>query len=130
LEKAPLASRSAKSVDFNQLAQAWTTHVHQNYNEDSNGALKIFYKLPEQLERHYNLWLQSRAERATLENTVEMRTEATHLLTDIGWQAKVLDPIAFSIPSSAKGKQRLVQNIPIQGKKLLLFLLLLSIYSF
>lgn len=69
--------------------------MHENEEEVTRA---IFYKIPEQLERHYKTWLQAWGERATLVNTTQMRLPATHLLTDSSRQAHVLPPIPLLQP--------------------------------
>jgi hypothetical protein len=125
LSKQPVVANASKAIDFIRLAQAWTAKVHELVLESGSHEAKLFYKLPEQLERHYKTWLQARGERATLVNTTQMRLSATALLTNPSRQAIVLPPVPLLVPriqiapstqihqgNKGKGKERIE---PVNG---------------
>ncbi|KAF8994516.1 hypothetical protein BDZ89DRAFT_1179623 [Hymenopellis radicata] len=55
----------SRKVNFDKLACAWNDEVHKR-NRSANRQENIFYKLPEQLERHHKVWVESRGAKATL----------------------------------------------------------------
>ena len=87
--------------------------------ENYDKAKRIYYKLPEQLEKYHQSWVQHRGENATLANSVNMHLPITNLLSDINCQAQVLPAIEFpvqkeqpkelTLSQSQKGNQREVE---------------------
>ena len=65
---------------------------------------KIYYKLPEQLEKHHQAWVKTRGENATLSSTEKMREKFTNIVTGISRQAIVLPVIEF--PKKNLGAQK------------------------
>ena len=120
--KQPIAAHLSRTVDFTKMAQEWTFKVHEAAAENNNSdkAPKVYYKLPEQLEKYHQSWVQRRGENATLTNTVNMCLPITKLLSNPKRQAKVLPAIEFpqQIPQSEvqtssaveKGKQKEVES--------------------
>ena len=51
--KALTAVKVTKTVNFSQFAKAWTEKVHEAAAERREKSERIYYKLPEQLERHH-----------------------------------------------------------------------------
>jgi len=78
-----IAANASQSVDFVKMAQEWTLKIHQAAAENHDKAQRIYYKLPEQLEKYHQSWVQHRGENATLANSVNMHLPITNLLTDI-----------------------------------------------
>lgn len=83
---------------------------------------RIYYKLPEQLERHHKQWLQARGTNATLVNSAEERNKITKILSDPARGSRVLPAIEFpmqvtprnKIPTvSVKGKEKAVLPAPV-----------------
>jgi hypothetical protein len=68
LSKQPAVASASKAIDFTRLAQAWTAKVHELVLDNGEHERKLFYKLPEQLERHYKKWLQAVVNELTLWN--------------------------------------------------------------
>ena len=64
-----VAAKVSQSVDFTAFAKEWTIHVHLAAAENRDKNNKIYYKLPEQLEKHHQAWVKTRGENATLSNT-------------------------------------------------------------
>ena len=92
--------------------------VHEAAAENCDKAQRIYYKLPEQLEKYHQSWVQRRGENATLTNSVNMRLPITNLLSDKNCQAQVLPAIEFQVQNeqpkelssqSQKGKQREIE---------------------
>ena len=79
--------------------------MHELVLDNGEHERKLFYKLPEQLERHYKKWLQARGQRATLVNTTHMRSPATSLLSNPNRHAHVLPPVPLLTPG--------LQNTPL-----------------
>jgi hypothetical protein len=114
-----IAANASRSVDFVKMAKEWTLKVHEAAMENHDKAKRIYYKLPEQLEKYHQSWVQHRGENATLANSVNMRLPITNLLSDINRQAQVLPAIEFpvqkeqpkelTLSQSRKGKQREVE---------------------
>ena len=101
------------------MAQEWTLKVHEAAGENRDKTQRIYYKLPEQLERHHKSWVQRRGENATLSMTTHMRSPITNILNNPSRQAQVLPAIQFpnplptkkSMPSlKQKGKQKAVEE--------------------
>ena len=69
----PIAGKTSQTVNFHDLTKRWNEIVHEHaavpIADLHSGS--IFYKLPEQLERHHKLWLEARGRRATLAITTE-----------------------------------------------------------
>ena len=114
----PIAGKTSQTVNFRGLAKRWNEIVHEHaavpVADLHTGS--IFYKLPEQLERHHKLWLEARGRRATLAITTEQRKPITNVLADPNRRSHVLPPIIMaplsdlhstsSVLSSHKGKER------------------------
>jgi hypothetical protein len=116
-KKQPIAAHSSKNVDFKTFARDWTDQVHLAAGEDKSKDQRKYYKLPEQLEQHYQVWAASRARAATMTNTVQMRWPFTTIISDPSRQARVLPAIPLPNPSnmsgslshSQKGKARAIE---------------------
>jgi hypothetical protein len=115
--KQPIAAHASRNVDFKMFAKDWTDQVHLAAGEERSKDQRIYYKLPEQLEHHYQVWAASRARAATLTNTVQMRQPFTAIISDPSRRAHVLPAINFidsnaSAPLSnlQKGKGREMQS--------------------
>jgi hypothetical protein len=54
--RALIAAKVTKTVNFLQFAKAWTDKVHETATEKREKAERIYYKLPEQLEKHHQVW--------------------------------------------------------------------------
>jgi hypothetical protein len=91
--KQPIAARASRNVDFKIFAKDWTNQVHLAAGEQQTKDQHIYYKLPEQLEHHYQVWAASRARAATLTNTVQMRQPFTTIISDSSRLACVLPAI-------------------------------------
>lgn len=74
------AAKVTKTVNFLQFAKAWTEKVHEAAAEKREKLERIYYKLPEQLEKHHQLWVRRRGQNATLINTVAIRAPITAVL--------------------------------------------------
>ena len=61
-----VAAKVSQSVDFIAFAKEWTIHVHQAVAENQDKNNWIYYKLPEQLEKHHQAWVKTQGENATL----------------------------------------------------------------
>jgi len=48
-----VAAKVSQTVDFIAFAKEWTIHVHQAVAENRDKNNQIYYKLPEQLEKHH-----------------------------------------------------------------------------
>ena len=115
--KQPTAAHASRNVDFKMFAKDWTDQVHLAAGEERSKDQRIYYKLPEQLEHHYQVWAASRARAATLTNTVQMRQPFTAIISDPTCRARVLPAINFidsnaSAPLSnlQKGKGREMES--------------------
>lgn len=93
--KQPIAACTSRNVDFKLFAKDWTDQVHLAAGEEQSKDKCIYYKLPEQLEHHYQVWAASRARVATLTNTVQMRQPFTTIISDPSHRARVLPAINF-----------------------------------
>ena len=112
----PIAGKTFQTVNFRDLAKRWNEIVHEHAAAPNLQSGSIFYKLPEQLERHHKLWLEARGRRATLAITTEQRKPVTAVLTDPNRRSHVLPAIIMappsdlhntsSVPSSHKRKER------------------------
>lgn len=90
------ADASGHVVDFESLARWWNDEVHKR-PEVTERQSRIFYKLPEQLERHYKTWSQYRAEKATVTSHSRQLQDLAQLLTD---EARAVDvPAALPLPN-------------------------------
>jgi hypothetical protein len=58
----PMASKTSQTVNFHNLTKRWNEIVHERAAApvENFRSPNIFYKLPEQLERHHKLWLEAR----------------------------------------------------------------------
>jgi retron-type reverse transcriptase len=88
----------------------WTIHVHLAAAENQDKNNQIYYKLPEQLEKHHQARLKTRGENATLSKTEKMRENFTKLVTSTSQQAIVLPAISFQKKNlgaqKIKGKEK------------------------
>jgi len=112
-DKAPAISHTARTVDFEKLAARWNEMVDERATTIMNQVMtnKIYYKLPEQLERHYKLWLQARGTRATLVNTAQARSQVSQIISDPAHTSLVLPAILLAPVkpiASWKGKEKAV----------------------
>lgn len=105
--RAPPASQTAKSINFEKLTLWWNQVVHKRPNQ------KLFYKIPQLLERHHKVWAAYRAEKATLLNSARERKAITDLLNDSTRRAQVLPALTLPIqsvtsvtPSNADRKEK------------------------
>ncbi|KAG6877503.1 hypothetical protein C0992_009828 [Termitomyces sp. T32_za158] len=87
--RGPTAARTAKSINFEKLAFRWNQVVHERPDD------KIYYKIPQQLERHHKIWAAYRAEKATLLNSAQARKNITDLLNDPARQSRVLPALTL-----------------------------------
>jgi len=58
----PVAGKTSQTINFNKIAKRWNEIVHEPATT-SVGNLQspnVFYKLPELLEHHHELWLEAR----------------------------------------------------------------------
>jgi hypothetical protein len=110
--KAPAAANTARLVDFNKLTIKWNEIVDERavMIPDQNKVDKIYYKLPEQLERHHKLWVQARGTRATLVNTTKARSGITRILSDPTHVSHVLPAILPEV--GVKGTTRITIPLP------------------
>ena len=53
-----VAAKVSQSVDFTDFVKEWTIHVHPAATENQDKNNKIYYKLPEQLEKHHQVWVK------------------------------------------------------------------------
>ncbi|KAG6818808.1 hypothetical protein H0H93_001463 [Arthromyces matolae] len=90
--QAPAANHTTKTINFEKLARRWNEVVHERPED------KLFYKIPQQLERHHKVWAAYRAEKATLSESVQARKEIINLLDDPTHRSRVLP--ARSLPGS------------------------------
>lgn len=111
--KQPSAAHASKSVDFMKMAKEWAVHVHilSEGNQTLARHEKIYYKLPEQLEKHHQNWVKSRGEVATLSNSEQMRGKFTSVISNPNRQAQVLPAVELIHPipkatKTDKGKRR------------------------
>ncbi|KAK7436621.1 hypothetical protein VKT23_019028 [Stygiomarasmius scandens] len=99
---------ATKSVNFGRMASEWNVHVNELYisSQASDQSTSIYYKLPEQLEQHYKVWLAYMAENATLFNSESIRQAATQILNDPTRYSTTLPPIPTPITQKPdlKGK--------------------------
>ena len=54
-----VAAKVSQSVDFTAFVKEWTIHVHLAAAENWDKNNKIYYKLPEQLEKHHPVWVKT-----------------------------------------------------------------------
>jgi hypothetical protein len=118
----PMARKTSQTVNFHNLTKRWNEIVHERAAApvENFQSSNIFYKLPEQLERHHKLWLEARGRRATLAITTEQRKAVTTVLADPKRQSHVLPAIITGPPSdlhntppvpfSHKGKERAIPS--------------------
>ena len=111
-----VAAKVSQSVDFTAFAKEWTIHVHLAAAENWDKNNQIYYKLPEQLEKHHQAWVKTQGENATLSNTEKMREKFTKIVTSTSRQAIVLPAIKFpkknlgAQKNKGKEKERTIQN--------------------
>src|SRR3984885_12912595 len=113
----PIAGKTSQTVNFRDLAKRWNEIVHEHAAAPAANLQSgsIFYKLPEQLERHHKLWLEAHGWRATLAITTEQRKPVTTVLADPNRRSHILPTIIMappsdlhnmsSVPLSRKGKE-------------------------
>jgi hypothetical protein len=118
----PIVGKTAQTVNFHNLTKRWNEIVHERAAAPVGNlqSHSIFYKLPEQLERHHKLWLEARGRRATLAVTTEQRKPVTTVLADPNRQSHVLPAIitlppsdlhnTSPLPFSHKGKERAIPS--------------------
>ncbi|KAG6871280.1 hypothetical protein C0995_006472, partial [Termitomyces sp. Mi166 len=82
-----------KTINFEKFALQWNEMVH--IRPDS----KIFYKIPQQLERHHKVWAAYRAEKANLSNSAQARKSITDILNDSNRKSRVLPALTLPIQS-------------------------------
>jgi hypothetical protein len=108
-------------VNFEKLTVKWNEIVNEWAAMIPNQpiATRIYYKLPEQLEHHHKLWVQSQGTHATLINTASARSAITRILTDPTHVSHVLPAMTFapetvnmSVPA-AKGKEKAVAPLEV-----------------
>ncbi len=88
-------------VNFEAMARHWNGLVH-TCPEASAIQDQIFYKLPEQLERHYKTWSHYRAEKATMTSNSASFKALSAILKDT---ARISDlPDARPLPNPPTGK--------------------------
>ncbi|KAF5382657.1 hypothetical protein D9615_003030 [Tricholomella constricta] len=90
--RAPVANQTAKSINFEKFALRWNQVVHER------PGVQLFYKIPQQLERHHKVWAAYRAEKATLSNSAQERKEITSILDDPGRRSRVLPALVLPEP--------------------------------
>lgn len=98
----PIAANVTRTIDFERFAKEWTIKVHEAAEEQRERGERIYYKLPEQLERYHKTWVKKRGEIATLANSIEMRQPITTILNNPSRQAQVLPAIELPYPAAAK----------------------------
>ena len=54
----PVAGKTSQTVNFEAFTKQWNESVHEQVVHGDISS-HIFYKLPEQLERHHKLWLEA-----------------------------------------------------------------------
>jgi hypothetical protein len=105
-QKAGTTSKSAKTVNFEKLTRRWNAEANQRYGDFASLPKKleiadtIFYKIPELLERHYNIWAALCDENATLFGSEAQRKPITDVLADPLRKAQVLPAIPLLKDSS------------------------------
>jgi hypothetical protein len=120
----PIASKTSQTINFNELAKRWNEIVHEyaTASVENIQPCKIFYKLPELLERHHKLWLEAYKQRATLAITSEQRKPVTTILANPNRRSHVLPAIITAPPSfvplSHKGKGRAISP-PVSHNKVI-----------
>ena len=122
----PIAGKTSQTVNFEALTERWNEAVHEQL-DDGDASCRIFYKLPEQLERHHKLWLEAQGRRATLVSTMEQRKASVAILSDPHRGSIVLLAITISsLPARrdtllaeplAKGKQTLLAPKPVPSQR-------------
>jgi len=110
-----IAANTSRTVDFERMAQEWTLKVHEAAGENRERLQRIYYKLPEQLERHHKRWVQRRGENATLVNTIGMRLPISNVLENPNRHAEVLS--AVELPQASKQYKRSTASISQKGKQ-------------
>ncbi|KAF8076563.1 hypothetical protein FPV67DRAFT_1559024 [Lyophyllum atratum] len=109
--RAPVASQTAKAINFEKFAIRWNQVVHERPNDN------LYYKIPQQLERHHKVWAAYRAEKATMSNSIQARKAITDVLNDPNRRSRVLPALTLPGPDSTptlqdrKGKMRDDRNI-------------------
>lgn len=108
--RAPAAQHTNVAVNFDALALHWNQTVHARALSDDLRLAPIFYKIPEQLERHHKVWAAYRGEQATLSLSSAQRQPITSILEHPSRRASVLpslslpNPLARSTSQLQKGK--------------------------
>lgn len=109
------SSRSSKSsVNFKSMAHFWNKNVHTLFDDPDfvpSKANTLYYKIPEQLERHFKVWEALRVERATLTISESARKTITDVLTDPWRRSQVLPAVPLLSGTGPggrtdKGKQK------------------------
>lgn len=107
----PAAGNTGRSVNFERLTVRWNEMVHEQAEiENRSKADRIYYKLPEHLERHHKLWVQARATRATLVNSAENRQTITEILSDPARRSRVLPAITLPFIPALKNNEMVTVN--------------------
>ena len=105
-----IAANASRTVDFVKMAKEWTLKVHEAATENCEKKDRIYYKLPEQLEKYHKSLVQHRGVNATLANTSNMRLPISDLLSHPNRQAKVLPAIELPQSTLQPSKQSLSQR--------------------
>ncbi|KAJ7591861.1 hypothetical protein C8J56DRAFT_780924 [Mycena floridula] len=90
---------SFKTVDYDALSRAWNTLVDSQSGHQKRQD-RIFYKIPEQLERHYKVWAESRAETATRTTNAKALAPVNALINDPERHTTVQPPRPVPAPVS------------------------------
>ncbi|KAF9051108.1 hypothetical protein BDZ89DRAFT_1056981 [Hymenopellis radicata] len=96
------------SVNFEKFARFWNDEVHKR-PASTNKHERLFYKLPEQLERHYKVWARYRAEKATLASNSQ-RLQPVALFTNEDARLADLPPARLLPKADSTIKHRNTDN--------------------
>lgn len=88
------AGTSGQIVNFELLARSWNNDVSRRPASVPRHE-RIFYKLPEQLERHYKTWARYRAEKATMAANSQRFQSLKKMLDDSNRVADLPPPLAL-----------------------------------
>ncbi len=112
--KGPTVDRTARSINFEEFARYWNSRINEILGSNGTSLKKnqqVYYKLPEQLERHHKVWVHAWAEKATVVSNADRLKPVADLLSSESRKASLPAAVEYSdivpetLGTEKKGKQ-------------------------
>ncbi len=109
--KGPTVDRTAWSINFEEFARYWNSRINEILGSNGTSLKKnqqVYYKLPEQLERHHKVWVHAWAEKATVVSNADRLKPVADLLSSESRKASLPAAVEYSdiVPETLERKRK------------------------